>query len=277
MRHKVTDNIINNMVDMYFSKENMSLREVGRKFNYSCNTVSYYFKQKNIKIKSKSQVLKDRRISIEHRTRMSIAGRKISINKQKEFIKLYNLGKSSNDISKIYNITGSTVRNYLKRNNIILRTISEANKGKEPKNLKWLHKHVIGQKRLSTAGANHCFWKGGRIKSSHGYIKILKPEHHRASKKGYVYEHILVMEEKLNRKLTRKDIVHHIDFDKSNNSHDNLYLFKSISEHNKYHSLLKQMVVNEVGMPIMSGCSMLSPAYEIEKHACQVIYFGDLE
>jgi hypothetical protein len=68
-----------------------------------------------------------------------------------------------------------------------------------------------------------------------GYKKLLIPEHHRADKKGYVFEHIVVMEKELNRKLFPKEEIHHIDKNKENNKIDNLMLFKSHSEHMDYH------------------------------------------
>lgn len=47
------------------------------------------------------------------------------------------------------------------------------------------------------------------------------PDHPRAQR-GYVPEHILVMEEQLGRYLTRDEVVHHRDRNKKNNAPDNL-------------------------------------------------------
>ena len=47
--------------------------------------------------------------------------------------------------------------------------------------------------------------------------------------------HRYLMEKKLNRKLTKEEVVHHIDGDTNNNNLDNLCLFKNKSEHLKYH------------------------------------------
>lgn len=68
-----------------------------------------------------------------------------------------------------------------------------------------------------------------------GYKRILKPEHHRADGKGYVREHIVIAEKKYARKLKAGEEVHHIDFDKMNNSPENLILCKNHSEHMAYH------------------------------------------
>src|SRR5713226_4349423 len=40
-------------------------------------------------------------------------------------------------------------------------------------------------------------WKGGRHRDEKGYIQIYQPEHPRAKKNGYVREHTVVMERKL--------------------------------------------------------------------------------
>ena len=56
-------------------------------------------------------------------------------------------------------------------------------------------------------------WKGGRVERAGGPVRIFIPEHKYADIKGYVYEHRLVMEEKIKRFLKPWEIVHHIDKD----------------------------------------------------------------
>lgn len=73
------------------------------------------------------------------------------------------------------------------------------------------------------------------IKYHKGYRVIYKPEHHHARHNGYVYEHILIMEEMLGRSLNENEVVHHIDGNKLNNNRDNLMLFPNNAEHMKYH------------------------------------------
>lgn len=68
-----------------------------------------------------------------------------------------------------------------------------------------------------------------------GYIQIYLPDHHRASRQGYVLEHIVVAEKKYNRKITRQEAVHHIDRNRSNNHPDNLVVMTH-SEHQKLHA-----------------------------------------
>jgi endogenous inhibitor of DNA gyrase (YacG/DUF329 family) len=68
-----------------------------------------------------------------------------------------------------------------------------------------------------------------------GYKKILNPIHPRADAKGYVFEHIIVLEEKLGRPLQPGEESHHIDGNKLNNFPDNLDACINHFEHMKNH------------------------------------------
>lgn len=71
---------------------------------------------------------------------------------------------------------------------------------------------------------------------NNNYVDLYLPNHHRARKNsGNVHEHIIIAEKKLNRKLTKNEVVHHQDENKSNNSPENLFVFKSKSDHSRYH------------------------------------------
>jgi hypothetical protein len=84
-------------------------------------------------------------------------------------------------------------------------------------------------------------WKGGRFKSG-SYILVHSPKHPCRNSSGYVMEHRLIMEKKIGRFLTKKEVIHHLDHNKSNNSLDNLFLFESTNRHVAYHELLKSIV-----------------------------------
>lgn len=77
-------------------------------------------------------------------------------------------------------------------------------------------------------------WKG-KIRNGNGYILILKPEHPFCDKRGYVYKHRLVAEKCLERYLTKKEVIHHINGKKDDNRLRNLYLFATTNKHTKYH------------------------------------------
>ena len=90
-------------------------------------------------------------------------------------------------------------------------------------------------------GENNASFKGDTKTSTFGYVLKYKPDHSRANHAGYVFEHLLVMEEFLQRPLKyfghkHKDneVCHHIDRNKQNNSLSNLQLLTE-SEHSKLH------------------------------------------
>jgi hypothetical protein len=70
-----------------------------------------------------------------------------------------------------------------------------------------------------------------------GYVMVFCPDHPRATIKGEIREHILVMEKKLGRFLVGDEMVHHKDEVKTNNHPDNLELFESRGEHTRMHNL----------------------------------------
>lgn len=68
---------------------------------------------------------------------------------------------------------------------------------------------------------------------SKGYVHIYTPAHPRANFQGYVPEHVLIAEQKLNRPLTKKEEVHHINGIKLDNRPENLHVYASRSAHHK--------------------------------------------
>ena len=92
-------------------------------------------------------------------------------------------------------------------------------------------KHGIKTQRVGArSGHLHKSWKGGRILLK-GYYYLYMPEHPNCTKKRRFAEHRLVMEQKLGRYLTSKEVVHHIDGNSKNNNPDNLMVFGSNGEH----------------------------------------------
>ena len=80
------------------------------------------------------------------------------------------------------------------------------------------------------------WYRGGHSKKTGtGYIVEYNPYHKNGNRYGYVAQHRLVVERHLNRILTRKEVVHHIDNNKSNNDLSNLQLFASQAEHLTHH------------------------------------------
>lgn len=79
-------------------------------------------------------------------------------------------------------------------------------------------------------GENHPAWKGGRWVDRNGYVYLYVVDHPRRQNRvgtGYVFEHILVMEERLGRYLRPEETVHHKNGVKDDNRIDNLELWAS--------------------------------------------------
>jgi len=79
------------------------------------------------------------------------------------------------------------------------------------------------------SGKNNPRWKDGKSSKRRG-IRIWQPE-----KKFFIFEHRLIMEKHLGRKLNIDEVVHHINGNKLDNRIENLMLFKNDSEHRAYH------------------------------------------
>jgi DNA-directed RNA polymerase subunit RPC12/RpoP len=80
-------------------------------------------------------------------------------------------------------------------------------------------------KRLKTEHGRN--WKGGRVHATGGYIEIWMPEHPKARKSGYVFEHTLKWEEANNKPLPDGWIIHHLNGIKDDNQPKNLVALPS--------------------------------------------------
>lgn len=77
---------------------------------------------------------------------------------------------------------------------------------------------------------------GHRKKRTDGYVYVYTPNHSKATKEGYVMEHILIMEKHIGRHLTEDEVVHHRNRIRNDNSIENLVLMTKsthASMHNK--------------------------------------------
>jgi hypothetical protein len=69
--------------------------------------------------------------------------------------------------------------------------------------------------------------KDGRTNNGAGYVRVSKPKHLNANKRGYVYEHVLVMSENIGRPLEKGETVHHINGVRDDNRIENLELWST--------------------------------------------------
>lgn len=78
-------------------------------------------------------------------------------------------------------------------------------------------------------GPNNPNWRGGRSIASNGYVIVRRPGHHLADVRGYVYEHRLVAEQKLGRRLSKGEITRQKNGIKHDNHPDNIEVLPSRS------------------------------------------------
>jgi hypothetical protein len=91
-------------------------------------------------------------------------------------------------------------------------------------------------------GRDHPRYKGFTIYPN-GYRLLRMDEHPRAHPNGFVYEHIVVAEQKLGRPLKPGEVVHHVDENKLNNDPDNLEVVTR-SEHARLHMKSRHQTTN---------------------------------
>jgi len=77
------------------------------------------------------------------------------------------------------------------------------------------------------------------------YKRVYQPGHHRADVTGMVSEHVLIAERLLGRPLQKGEIVHHKDFDKFNNSDDNLLVPISRQEHQQLPEYQARFIIDQ--------------------------------
>ena len=129
---------------------------------------------------------------------------------------IYELFENGSMISEIVAQVGTnreTVRQYL-----LKRYTPKQKRAIVRKNIRWLR------------GQDSPNWKGGKEITKEGYVVLW------ISRKEKILEHRKVMEDHLGRKLTRSEVVHHINGNNADNRLSNLELTtysKEFSRHNR--------------------------------------------
>lgn len=138
--------------------------------------------------------------------------------------------------------------------------------------------------KIHYSGENHMSYVNGRYVTYQGYVKVKVPEHHRANKNGYVYEHILVAEKMVGRKIGIDEDVHHVNENRSDNRPENLEVLsrsKHVLRHKKRQfNLGKEFLKTEViekrktfaELARELGCSASLVGTECKKHGIKSPY-----
>jgi hypothetical protein len=91
---------------------------------------------------------------------------------------------------------------------------------------------------MTKVGKDNPNWKGGKIVDPRGYVLIrVGRGHHLADVRGYAYEHRLLAEKMLGRRLRKGELVHHDNEKKGDNRRRNLIPKKSAWHHRAAHRI----------------------------------------
>src|SRR3989344_7167601 len=130
-----------------------------------------------------------------------MAQKPLDLLKINQIYDLFESGAMISEIAKKVGTNRETIRQYL-----LKRYTPKQKRSIVRKNIKWLK------------GQDSPNWKGGREVTKEGYVVLW------ISRKEKILEHRKVMEGHLGRKLTRSEVVHHINGNNANNRLANLQL-----------------------------------------------------
>ena len=132
--------------------------------------------------------------------------------------------------------------------------------------------HYIDKRKYMSGENNHQYglkgsanasWKADKKESRYGYIQIRCPEHPFRDGNDFVFEHRLVAEKYLltaensieisgNKYLKPGYVVHHKDFDRKNNTPENLQVM-TFAEHQSFHTKLNPHERDKLGRFVLES------------------------
>jgi predicted DNA-binding protein YlxM (UPF0122 family) len=217
------------LIDLYFV-EGLSTPKLALKFNMSVAAIWRAFKRYNIRTRniSESNLIVSEK-SREERDEHYLYKNNSIICSREEFKNLYyDKQMSLGEVATKFGTTHGTLSLKARDAGFILRTPKEIGKIK-------VKKYPIPTRE------NNPHWKGGIIYKD-GYEYYFDPENPLANSKGYNCKHRMIMANKIGRELKQGEIVHHIDFDKTNNNPENLFLYQDNPSHTTVHSQTRKIM-----------------------------------
>lgn len=86
---------------------------------------------------------------------------------------------------------------------------------------------LLGSLKSGYTKSCGCLKGDGHTTDKHGYVMLWMPDHPDSGRTGYIYEHRLVMEKHIGRRLRKHETVHHKNGVKNDNRPENLELWSS--------------------------------------------------
>ena len=100
------------------------------------------------------------------------------------------------------------------------------------------------------SGSLHSMYKGGRVKTIDGYIKLSGYQNHPKAYDGTILEHVVVMEKKIGRSLKPGESIHHKNGIKDDNRPENLELMVSHPSGQRIIDVVKSTVDDYLGLVV---------------------------
>lgn len=144
-------------------------------------------------------------------------------------------------IGKLCGIDYNKVRCSMDRLNIPKRTQTEARNTERCLQLSRERMRGENNHQFGLEGEKNANWKGGRKLDKNGYVYLKKPFHPKASKDGYVAEHVFIWMNYYQRDIPLSYMIHHEDKNRQNNQIENLTLV----DHREHTNIHKKPVSRE--------------------------------